>query len=278
MHLVAFRACIASLVCVLFQSTVLFAQTVPNVDQEVSHILNESLKFLGKQTDLESIKTLRTRGSLELLETGTKLDLELIQADGKFLLILKSAAIEIRQGFDGEIAWETSPALDRILEGEERARVIEQNAVIFPGLLWSSGEFDGRIQLSGRQMIEGKHCLSLMFEPREGTPIRRFYDPESFMLRRVQTHHTMDGARVEILIKESDWRDVVFRGADDSGRVGDGPLESSESQSVERIVKFPFMQQVAANRKLLYVLRKDSIEANVVVDHRAFSLPKAFRR
>ncbi len=230
---------------------------VSQLDSSAERILGEHLRSLGDRAKLEQITSARTTGKLEFAGSESVLQVELIQAEGKYLLVLKSDELEIRQGFDGETVWETSPSLDRLLEGSEKIAAINQNAKIVPALSWLDGSYDGRITLTGRQTIEDRNCFVVLFEPTGGTPIKRFFDPETYLIRRMQTEQPTDVEPIEVLVKDSDWR----------------PL-SGEFAGVQ----FPFRQQSAANRKLVYTLTRESIEINLEWETSWFAIPEKFQR
>ena len=94
----------------------------------------------------------------------------------------------------------------RILDGEELEALQKRFAQLFPQLTWA--EYDGSIEVKGKDTVDGVECYEVEFTPTVGSGTTRFFDAASgHTVKEVVTQDTPMGA-VSVETYPSDYRDV----------------------------------------------------------------------
>lgn len=238
----------ASIVCFIsiFAGTAGYLKA--QVDPAAERILKSHVNALGGVETIKAIESRRMTGKMTMPETDVVFDIELIQAEGKYLFSMKRLEFELRQGFDGQVVWEFDSFNYRKLEGAERVAAINNNSKIVPALSWIDGTYDGEIKLAGREVVEKTNCFVVDFYPKGGAVVRRYFDPESYMIRRYKKEQEANPDPIKMQIKDSDFKE--FGG-----------------------ILFPMKQRVAAEGKLFYTITYDKIEINPQIKESFFELP-----
>jgi hypothetical protein len=160
----------------------------------------------------------------------------------------------LSRGFDGQQGWEKAPAQGNsesavnVLSGQELEDL--RTEADFDGILMEYKQKGYKVELSGKEAVEGKDSYRLKVTMRDGVVRNIFIDAASFLEVKVAGKAEREGVATDFELILSDYR------------------------SVEGI-KFPFSFEDrqpgggAASQKL--VLQK--VEFNVAIDDSAFAVP-----
>lgn len=166
------------------------AQDIP----DAKTVIEKNIKAIGGRAKLESIKSAHYQGGM-VMPGGPAGDMEgeveIFQLKNKFLMATNISTpqgkMEIKQGTDGETLWSIQPptGTPQIVEGDQAAAAKEMYGQVFPSLSWL--KYDGEVKNEGIAKAAGKECYKLMFTPKKGTKITRYFDKETGHLLKVST-------------------------------------------------------------------------------------------
>lgn len=244
MHHFHFANLIGWLAVMVFSTHSVLAQTQSSAER----ILGEHIEALGGLEKIEAITSAYSKGVMKIATSDVEFQIELRQKGGKYLLTMKHSDIEIVQSSDGTVAWEKNSQGYRLLEASESIAARNNNCWLVPAKTWVDGSFTGEIQLVGREEVERVNCFVVDFIPVEGVRVRRYFDPETYMIRRFKSVQKASPEPITIQVKETGLREV------------EGVL-------------VPFKQQFAADGQLFYTIEFSERIANPRLDDGLFELP-----
>lgn len=237
--------------------------TMPAVAQDVPDaktVIENHIKSLGGRAKLESIKTAYYQGGM-VVPGGPAGDMEaeveIFQQKNKFLMATNFSTpqgdMEMRQGTDGKTVWAIQPptGTPQIVDGEQAASAKEMYGHVFPALSWL--KYDGEVKNEGVAKAEGKDCYKLVFKPKKGAMVTRYFEKENAQLLKVSTtqKNPMLGGEIDISYIHKDYKDV-------------GGVMVSHKQITDM-----GMAQIE--------LEYEKIEFNKDIDAKKFELPEAVK-
>lgn len=243
----------------------LFAQTsIPPASPPdlptVEHLIELHLNSLGGKRALESVKTMVTHATMTVETPFGNVEMNIFsqQAGTKMLMVTTSNKFEdIKLGSNGETAWSDDPFVGKkILEGDEKTMMLEQQGSIFPGLAWS--HYEGKITVKSKTTIDDSDCFEVEFAPKSGPSTTRFFDAKTGHIRQIIA--TAPGARglARVRLVPSDYRKV------------DG-------------ITIPFKQTTfipnpESGKDMEMVMRITKIKINPKIDDSVFELPENIKK
>jgi hypothetical protein len=165
-------------------------------------IIEKSIEAAGGRDVIRKLTSTVSRGIMEFepQEIHSTIELYAKAPDRRLIVTNMEGFGEVRQGFDGKVAWSSDPARGvRELEGAELAET-KREAAFNADLMWR--DLFRKVELAGREKVDGREAYLIRLTPKTGKPITRYYDVESFLLIR---QLNQDGA---IRVDFSDYRDV----------------------------------------------------------------------
>lgn len=144
-------------------------------------VMEKYIEATGGRAAHEKRKTSVSTGSFEMPAMGIKGTLKIWQAEPN--LMYTEADIEgmgrTEEGFNGEVAWETSAMMGaRIKTGEERAMAVRA-ATFDADLLWR--ELFEKVECVAVENVNEKPCYKVVKTPRIGPPETHYFDRESYL-------------------------------------------------------------------------------------------------
>ncbi len=174
-------------------------------------VIEKSLAATGGREAHQRVTSLRMVGAFELPAVGATGKVELLaKAPNKRLTRTEIEGFgEFKQGFDGEVAWADNPMQGFVELSGDALAVVRREAVFMGDLKWR--ELYTKAELRGKQKLGEREVYVVQLIPREGNPVTRYYDAESFLLLRTDAEQpTMQGmAMVETWF--SDYREIGGR-------------------------------------------------------------------
>lgn len=157
----------------------------------------------------------------------------------------------IEQKFNGTAGWMlNSMQGDQEITGNQLDNM-KNNA--FPTPLLNYKAAGAKVELQPKEDINGKPALVVLFSPKTGSPVRMYFDPETYLLLRTKaTINTPETGDLEQIRDMSDYRAV-------SG------------------IKSPFVM-VNTNAQQVLTIKLDKIEYNVPIDDAVFGKSSAVVR
>ena len=124
------------------------------------------------------------------------------------LTALGAASMTIEQRFDGTSAFSTNSMQGETEISGKQLENMRNNT--FPSPLLRYKETGAKVELLPNDKVGGKDAVVLLITPKTGSPVRMFFDPETFLLVRAVTtiNSPQLGGDVEQTSDFSDYRTV----------------------------------------------------------------------
>lgn len=183
--------------------------------QDADEIVAKGLKALGGVEKMKSIHSRRTNGTITVSGGA---------ASGSFTLTQMRPNLSrfeadifgniVVQAYDGTEAWQIQPAMaggsgEPEVMPEQQAKAVKQRAD-FDSPLMDYRQKGHRIELVGKEDVDGKTAYHLKLIPKEGPETHYYLDAETYLVfKRVSTQfNPMTGSDAEFETLTSDYRDV----------------------------------------------------------------------
>jgi hypothetical protein len=145
-------------------------------------ILDKFVEVTGGKAAYENIRNEKWTGSFEFVGKGIKGTITSYRADpNKSVSNVEVEGIgAIKQGTDGQTAWESSPVQGpRIKQGEERAVALREATLRGP-LYWR--KLYKHVETVSQETIDDQACYKVVLTPEEGKPDTQYYDKKSGLM------------------------------------------------------------------------------------------------
>ncbi len=200
------------------------AQNKPKPQLTAGQIIEKSIEASGGRKAMEQIRSTMAKGTLEIVPPADDHDHanELVphpeppkmhstiefyaKAPNKRLIVTNIEGFgEIRQGFDGSVAWNQTPQGISEVTGEALEN-IRREAVFNSALKWR--DLYPKVELKGREKVLGRDAYVLLLTPASGKPVTQYCDAETFLIvAQSGTVDTQQGP-VDMRTEMSDYRDI----------------------------------------------------------------------
>lgn len=211
-------------------------------------VFDKYVEVTGGLKAYGNIHNMFARGTFKLVQAGITASISVYSAEPNLLYTkIESKTLGvIKNGFNGEVAWETSLMTGpRIKEGEERKDALRDN--IFQGeARWR--EIYLKAENTGLVPVDGRPCYKVVMTPKTGRPVTLFFDRESNLMVKVERTFANQMGLIKAEIYMSDYKRV------------DGIL-------VPHVTKTKFMGQEM-------IMSLEKVEANVKLPEGVFDLPE----
>lgn len=212
----------------------------------VAQVMDGYVVAMGGKAAIEAIKSVHSKGTLRIDPMGLTGTFESYEKSGKILSVQDIASIgEVRQGFDGAIAWSSDPMNGvRTLDGAELALLKRGSGIASP-LKWRD-LYTGKVL--GQKVVGGRKVWAVQLTPKQGKPITQYHDIKDYMLVGLDMIVESAMATIPAKIVFSDYRSVG--GA-----------------------KIPFTVQTKVGGMADLTMKVTDYKANAEVDDAVFSRP-----
>ena len=171
-------------------------------------ILEKSIEVTGGREAYGRLISTVAKGLMEFTPQELHGTIEFYaKAPNKRLIVTNIESVgEMRQGFDGEVAWVENPMQGlRKLAGAELEH-IRQEADFHRPLKWR--ELYSRIELKGKEVVAGRGVYVIRLTPKAGKPLTHYYDAENYLLVGQELVQATPQGEVRVRALMSDYRDV----------------------------------------------------------------------
>jgi hypothetical protein len=223
--------------------------------QTADEIVGKALQARGGADKLKALKSMRITGSIAV--QGESLPfVQLQKRPNKLRRDITIQGMTLSRGFDGQNGWEKAPAqgssegVVNVVKGQELEELREE--ADFDGTLMGYKEKGYKVELSGKEAVDGKDAYRLKITMKDGAVRNIFIDAASFLEVKVAGTTQREGVATDFELILSDYRTVEG-------------------------IKFPFSFEDrqpsggAANQKLTL----EKVEFNIAIDDSNFALPAA---
>lgn len=180
-----------------------FAQT-PTAEQ----ILDKYVEVSGGKAAMEKINSIASKASVDVTFAGVGATAEFLSKapDKSYFIFNVEGYGQVKQGFDGKVAWSDSPEGGlRELTGPQ-AESAKRGAVFNAPLKWR--ELYAKAELKGKDKVGQREAWTVVLTPQKGAPTTQYFDVETGMLLKEATPATGDQGDYTAVTEFSDYRDV----------------------------------------------------------------------
>lgn len=178
--------------------------------QSLEEVIENYTKVNGSQEQWDNIKTMKMDGKFS--QQGMEFPIIAhMKRPNSVHTSIKVMGMEIIQAYDGKDAWMINPLMgkkDAELMGEEDAKQTKKQGKFEDPLLTYKTK-GHKVQLAGKEEIEGTECFKIEVEEVDGDKSTVFIDTENYlklMERSVLTNAQTEGAVIEAFF--SDYKEV----------------------------------------------------------------------
>jgi hypothetical protein len=176
----------------------------PTVDQ----ILDKFEQAVGGRQAFEKITSRVTTGTFEISSMGLKGEIEIYaKAPNKSLTIQNLAGVgEIRDGYDGKIAWSQNPMMGlREKSGAELAAIARASDIHAP---IKTRQLYSKLELKGKEKVGNRETYVILATPAEGAPVKMYFDTQTGLMARTDTDLDTPQGQFRIETTVDDYREV----------------------------------------------------------------------
>jgi len=216
-------------------------------DPTVDQILDKYVQAIGGRQAVEKITSRVTKGTFEVTTMGMKGDLEIyVKAPNKILTIQNLSGVgEIRDGYDGKIAWSQNPMMGlREKSGPELAAVVRESDIHSSIKI---RQIYSKLELKGKEKVGDRETYLVLATPAEGAPVKVYYDAQTGLIARTDVELETPQGKFQIQTTLDDYREV------------DG-------------VKMPFTRRQESSMGSA-VIKWTEVKHNVAIDDTMFNKP-----
>ncbi len=179
------------------------ATALPTVDQ----VLEKYITALGGRAAIEKITSRTGKGTIEIPDAAMSGTIELFEkAPDKSGVLVDLGGMQIREGFDGTVAWEDNPQTGmREKAGLELADA-RRSSAFNPELRMKA--LYGTMTVRGRERVGTRDAIVVDAVPADGSPTTFFFDAENGLMIRTDTSRTGPEGQLQIQAFMEDYRVV----------------------------------------------------------------------
>jgi zinc protease len=171
-------------------------------------VIDKSIEAVGGHAAMEKLSSTWAKGTMEFTTQHMQGTMELFaKAPNKQLVIMDLESVgEIKQAFDGEVAWGQSPNGEIAEVTGAPLDDMKRNAVFNAALKWR--DLYPKAELTGQEMLGDRKVYVIRLTTAGGKTSTRYYDAETFFLLRENGSRETPQGNMDIKADFSDYREV----------------------------------------------------------------------
>jgi len=180
------------------------APAEPTVDQ----IMDKYEQAIGGRQAVEKVTSRVTKGEFEASSMGLKGELEIYaKAPNKTLTIQNVSGIgEIKEGYDGKIAWSQNPMMGlREKSGAELAVVVRTSDI---HAAIKIRQLYPKLELKGKEKVGDHETYVILATAAEGAPVKMYFDTQTGLIARTSTELETPQGQIHVETTADDYREV----------------------------------------------------------------------
>jgi Protein of unknown function (DUF620) len=178
----------------------------PSITAE--EVIEKAIQATGGREAAMKMTSLVAKGSMEIVSMGATASTEMYSKapDKRFSVTNVEGYGEVKQGYDGKIAWSAEPQNGVVdVSGDQLANA-RREAQFNGDLRWK--DLYKTVEVTGKAKVGDRDCWVLKLTPGEGKPVTRYYDSETFLLSKTVSTADSPQGPAEISAVFANWRDV----------------------------------------------------------------------
>jgi len=184
------------------------AQAKPEAMPTADQIIDNHVKALGGKEVLAKVNSRVAKGKLDIAAANITGTFE-AQNKGPNLSSMTAELANfglVRQGYDGSVAWEANPMVGlREKTGVELADT-KLEAELHRELKMK--ELFPKLEVKGKEKVGDKDAYVVLATPKEGTPVKLYFDAQSWLLLKDDQERETPEGKVPTQTFYEDYREV----------------------------------------------------------------------
>lgn len=204
MKRIAYGAGSAALGAIFVLSTIVQAGSqTPTIDQ----ILDKAVTALGGRAAMEKITSRTGKGTIEIPDAGMSGSIQVYEkAPNMNAVMIDLGGMQIRQAFDGAVAWEENPQEGmKVKTGVELAEA-KREATFNPELKMK--DLYAKLTVRGREKVGASDAWVVDAVPAEGSPVVFYFDVESGLPVRMDATRESAQGQIQVQSYLEDYRAI----------------------------------------------------------------------
>jgi outer membrane lipoprotein-sorting protein len=171
-------------------------------------VIDKSIEAVGGRAAMEKLSSTWAKGTMEFTTQQMKGTMELFaKSPNKQLVVMDLESVgEIKQGFDGEVAWGQSPSGEIAETTGAPLDDMKRNAVFNAALKWR--DLYPKTELTGQETLGDRKVYVIRLTTATGKTSTRYYDAETFYLLRENGSRETPQGTMDIKADFADYREV----------------------------------------------------------------------
>jgi hypothetical protein len=188
--------------------TGLGAQEAAKPSITADEVMEKSIAATGGREAMSKMKSMVAKGTMEIVAMGASAVSEMYAKapDKRVSIINVDGYGEIRNGYDGKIAWNMEPQNGLAEMKGEMAMATKRESQFNGDLRWK--ELYSKGEVMGKEKVGDKDCWVLKLTPNEGKPVTRYYDAESGLMMKSTATVVSPEGEAEVAVEFSDYADI----------------------------------------------------------------------
>jgi len=176
--------------------------------QTAEQIIEKSIAATGGRATMEKVTSMFSKGLMGTSTAEMHNSVEFYaKAPNKRLIVMYfEEAGEMRQGFDGTVAWSQMPMQEAVELTGAQLDAVKREAVFNPALKWR--ELYPKAVLKGVEKSGARRVYAIVLTPSTGKPVTQYYDTRTFLLVRQSGNFETPQGPMNIRVEFSDYRDI----------------------------------------------------------------------
>jgi hypothetical protein len=176
--------------------------------QTAEQIIEKSIAATGGRAAMEKVTSMASKGLMGVSARQMRNTVEFYaKAPNKRLSVMFFEGVgEMRQGFDGTVAWTQMPMEEAIEVTGAQLAGVKREAVFNPALKWR--ELFPKAEMKGVEKAGDRQMYAIVLTPSTGKTVAQYYDTETFLLVRQSGNFETPQGPMDVSVEFSDYRDI----------------------------------------------------------------------
>jgi zinc protease len=182
------------------------AQPVPPLT--AAKVIEKSIEASGGRAAMEKLSSTHAKGTMEFqpAEMHGAVEIYAKAPNRQLVVSLIEGLGEIRQGFDGQVAWSQDAGGDITELSGAALEDLKRSSTFNAALKWQ--ELFPKAELAGEEDVDGRRAYIVKLTSAAGKQVTHYYDAGTFLLLREKGVRDTPQGPMDITADFSDYRDV----------------------------------------------------------------------
>jgi hypothetical protein len=220
--------------------------------QELEDILSKYYDATGGKTNWEAVKSIKYTGYTSIMGMDIPYT-QYVKRPGMWMVEIYVQGTKILQGYDGTTGWMVNPMMGskKPTETDKETTKLFKNNSLIGGKLYNIKEMDFKVELEGRENMDGQEVYKLNVTDKDGAVTNFFIDANSFLIVKSISKTIRMGNEVTTESTYSNYKKVN-----------------------DILISYLLEQKIIGGQFDSQTVSIDKVEINIEIDDNIFKMPK----